>query len=75
MTYCKLPKLKHTICKSLNLLPKAIFEVIPIFKIMTFSGISRNKYDATISVKDPTLMLDQCGSDNAHELHQHTKGT
>ena len=59
MTYCKLPKLKHTISKSLNLLPETIFEVIPSFKIITFSGISRNKYGATISTTDLTLMLDQ----------------
>jgi len=59
MTYCKLPKLKHTICKSLNLLPETNFEVIPIFKIIIFSGISRNKYGVTISATDLTLMLDQ----------------
>jgi hypothetical protein len=46
MTYCKLPKLKHTICKFLNLLPETSFEVTAIFKMMTFSGISRNKYGA-----------------------------
>jgi hypothetical protein len=54
---------------------KQFSNVIPVFKIMTFSGISRNKCGASISVEALGQMLDHCGPDNAHALHQHTRGT
>jgi hypothetical protein len=46
-----------------------IFEIIPIFKIMIVTGITRNTYSSIISVKDLTLMLDHYGPDNIQELH------